>query len=451
MNEYFGDGSVWVTTFCLPLALGALIFASATKDTYKIAFVVVAIFGFYMSLGPSFKFYSIKPNPEIPDLMEAKYALAPTGTAILSEKLPGFKNMRASYRWAALGCMGAWMLMVLAMSGRQRKAVTLAAAGTLVTVSVLNLPDLPKKLYGNKSYRNQFMEVDKDLLESMQELLKPGERVAFLPWRNDFLVNYLAAKLNIIAYNVGGDKNYQAARKYWPATLARNPMGGIQDDFSGRVINLLLQGDANAVVLPYIDMLWAAHQWPYPATYRDEIESKIRELERFEYFEIHKRNYYSVVRLKADFSSEESRKRILEAISSSYCMAPVCLQHSGFTATTFSQVGIIEGRKLVTTGKAGFLHFGPYDYLNAGHYLLTVRGTASRANGAWVDVVSQRGKINHGKFVIVPPEGLTDYVLIRAPIHLAEPAQDIEVRVYVEADDRLTLDGYELRPTVQKK
>jgi len=447
-SEYFGDGSVWVTTFCLPLLLSAIVAGVVAKSNYKMAFFVVAAFGFYMSLGPSFKYFSTKPSPEVSDLMESKYALAPTGTGFLSEKLPGFKNMRASYRWAALGCFGAWVLVVIALSHRQPRSVVWVAAGALVLVTVVNLPNLPKQLERYRSYKNQFLEVDKDLLVGMQEVLKPGEKVAFIPWRNDFLVNYLAAKLDIIAYNVGGDKNYQEARKNWPVTLASIPMGAIQDDLVSQILSLLAQGDADAVVLPYIDMLWAAHQWPYPVEYKNVIEPKILELSKFHYFEIVDKDYYSVIRLKREFSAENKRKEVFLAMSSFYCISPVCLADSNFAKGVFSQAGVVNRGKLVTSGQAGFLHFGPYKNLNSGLYHLTVRGTLSKADAAWVDVVSQRGNLNHGKFLIENFPSAGEGLLISAPVHLQEDVRDIEIRIYVGADDQLAISGYEMRPKI---
>jgi hypothetical protein len=443
--EYFGDESVWVTTFCLPLLLGAIVVSVFAKSKCKITFFVIAAFGFYMSLGPSFKYFSTKPDPKVADVMESKYALAPTGTGFFSEKLPGFKNMRASYRWAALGCFGAWALMVLGLSRRQPRSVILIATGALVLVAGVNFPNLPKQLERYKSYRNQFLGVDIDLLMGMRDVLKPGDKVVFLPWGNDFLVNYLASKLDVISYNIGGNKNYEEARKNWPATLAAIPMETVQDDLASQALSLLVRGDADAVVFPYINMLWAAHQWPYPVEYKESIESKLLELRSSHYFEVVSQEYYSVARLKQEFSSKIKRKEVFSEISSLYCIPLVCLNDTGFTGKIFSQTGVVSHGKLVTSGEAGFLHFGPYKNMNSGLYNLTVRGSVENASAAWVDVVSQRGNVNHGKFLIEKSQNATDRILISAPISLQEDAHDIEVRIYVGTGDQLAISSYEMR------
>ena len=442
-NEYFGDSSVWITTFCLPLMAGALSASLIAKSGHIKIFVAIALFGLYMSLGPSFKFYSTKPPLETSVTMKPSHALGPTGTAFFSDNLPGFKSMRASYRWIALASFGAWAIILLAASGYQRKGVIFGAHGILLTVVILNLPNIPNKVELAKSFRSQFMHIDKDWLTSMRSLTKPGEKVAFLPWSNDFLVNYLAARLGIVAYNIGGDKNLKEARKQWPIALAASPMGRIEDDFVGGVIELLINGDADAIIFPYVDMLWAAHKWPHPFKYKDEVTLKVSELREVGYFEIYESDFYSLIRLKTEYLSQLDRQKVSEIVSHKYCMPSSCIRRSKFSLDTPSQVGLIENGRLISTGKAGFLHFGPYQYLDAGNYSLTVYGTSNRSDGAWVDVVSQKGKIIHGKFLISSYVDSVDETLLTVPIYLSEAVQDIEVRVYVNEASEVSLGAYQ--------
>ena len=110
-------------------------------------------------------------------------------------------------------------------------------------------------------YRADLRLLDTELLDDLRGTLKPQERVAFLPFGNDFIINYLASQLDLRAYNIGGDKNLAQARLAWPPTLLEFPMLQVDSGFVPRV-HALLQRDADAVVLPYFDMLWAAHHWP---------------------------------------------------------------------------------------------------------------------------------------------------------------------------------------------
>ena len=120
-NLYFGDSSVWVTAFCLPIVLAGLFSWWRVRRHTKIAsgLLLLAAFGFYMALGPSLKINSTKPEVmqrvkpgQQSEMMPPEMAIAPTGSAWISENLPGFRSVRATYRWSALGMFGLWMLFV---------------------------------------------------------------------------------------------------------------------------------------------------------------------------------------------------------------------------------------------------------------------------------------------------------------------------------------------------
>lgn len=312
---YFGDSSVWTTTFALPVILGSIwAFAhGAVRKKIAVGLAVLVVFGFYMALGPSLKVNSVKPAGEHagPNMAE-KYALAPTGSALLSENLPGFKDMRASYRWAALGVFSAWALVLLAMSGRGRKSVIGIAAAVMAVIAVANLPHLPRHLQAAVHNREMFLDVESALVEEMAEVVLPHEKVAFLPWRNDFLVNYIASRMNAVAFNIGGDKNLAAARAHWPKTMRRFPMARVDEGFARRILLLLTRNEADVVILPYIDMQWAAHSWPPPVEFRIQLLPVLADLESSGAVNLEERKFYAAVRLKPELESE-AKKGILEA------------------------------------------------------------------------------------------------------------------------------------------
>lgn len=110
------------------------------------------------------------------------------------------------------------------------------------------------------------------------------------------------------------------------------------------------------------------------------------------------------------------------------------------------QVGQMTNEGLKSDGRAGFLSFGPYSPMKAGEYRLVVKGSASAVDSAWVDVVSQKGTVQHAKFPLaVTTEGVSG-VLADGLVRLEAPVDDLEVRVYVGAQDRVQLEGYELTP-----
>lgn len=447
-KDLFGDASVWVTTFSLPLIVAAAWSWRKTRQQQQLAtgMLLIAVFGFYMALGPSLKINSVKPPDEkVGATMSAEYAVAPTGSALFSENLPGFKNMRASYRWVALGVFGSWFLVVLLLSSGRRRDTTIAVA-IIGLVTLINLPNLSEKWAGDIKNREMFLKIDSDLLKIMQEDFHPREEVAFLPYRNDFLVNYLAARLDIQSYNIGGDKNLFEARKHWPETLRKFGLGKIDDDFFERVVLLLARNEADAVVLPYIDMLWAAHSWPYPIQFKEDLDPIVSELRASGFVDVIEQKFYAIARLNKEAASL-TRNGVLETrLLKLWCLSPVCLMQEDFTESTPTRVGVIKNGQLHSDSKQGFLLFGPYRSLNAGRFRLVVWGKGTVTDTAWVEVSSQKGSVQHARLPLSSTNDENKGVLVTGEVALQSPVEDVEVRVYVGVRDVVRLDGYELVP-----
>ena len=342
--ELFGDESVWRTTFSLPLILAGLVAwlwlrrpPAAQSNARRLAtgLFVVAVFGLYMALGPTLKIGTVKPveirsSTPIVRPMPAELGTLPTGNAWISEHVPGFRNMRAAYRWLALSLLGCWLLWVWLVSEvGARWWVWPITVGLIIS----GLPHIPEVLKDSVAYRRNFLDMDRELLSDLRRSLKPGERVAFLPYRNDFLINYAASRLGIRAYNIGGDKNLAMAMVSWPEPMQSSAMGTIDAAFMQRVARLLARGDADAIVLPYFDALWAAHLWPCPAEaarffspgvgaafqnvgakcpsqLKSELEPVIRALSVLPYFTVEERSLHALVRVRSDFHAEIERQQL---------------------------------------------------------------------------------------------------------------------------------------------
>ncbi|MGZ8184076.1 MAG: hypothetical protein ACXWT1_19185 [Methylobacter sp.] len=110
-------------------------------------------------------------------------------------------------------------------------------------------------------------------------------------------------------------------------------------------------------------------------------------------------------------------------------------------------MGRREADRLYSDGRKGFLIFGPFQPIDAGHYQLIVRGSASTTASAWIDVVSRKGAVKHAKLPISISHDDSAAVLADASVKLAEPVDDLEVRIWVDSSDNVRLDGYELRST----
>ncbi|HWK65511.1 MAG TPA: hypothetical protein VNS34_11250 [Rhizobiaceae bacterium] len=299
--EFFGDGSVWATTFALPLVVAGLVgwWASRSKAWFTAAFLFAGLFGFYMALGPSLKVNSTKPVDHTSALMPEMLAVAPTGSEIISANIPGFQSMRASYRWSVLGFVCFWVLTLMLAVGPNSGRRQVLASIWISLLVLLNLPNLSAKWSEYKSYREGFFVLENGVIGEVDSDFEAGEIVAFLPYRNDFLANYLAPRTNIRTYNTGGDKNLYFARQHWPIMMRELGLGVIGPDLGGKVLEILEQNEADAVVLPYFDLLRAAHDGKVTNVYEDSLRPVVDELKRAEDADVLERESYAIVRKKS--------------------------------------------------------------------------------------------------------------------------------------------------------
>ncbi len=269
MSKHFGDFSVWETTFILPLLLALVVLLvlnrlnrvemGAVPRSWLFGAVLAMLFAGYMAMGPSFKLASYKPEGIVlGGGMAAEYARFSTGSHIISENIPGFSAMRASYRWTGLLVFMLWVTLVILMVKRSRLSV--AFIGSLLVISYL--PNVPERIEKYREYFEDFQNFDEQFREPLADDVAPGEIVVFLPWGNDFAANYLAPAVGVRSLNIGGDKNVQQASQHWPDWMKPLGRGSIQSPYAKSVATALQQGEVDAVVIPKVDMLWAPHNWP---------------------------------------------------------------------------------------------------------------------------------------------------------------------------------------------
>lgn len=264
---FFGDASSWTTTFSLPIMLAGLVAWWLTRKKSKLmtGIFLIAIFGFYMSLGPSLKINTMRPltfqTTELAKdypLMTSDLAVMPTANAWIFKAVPGFNNTRSVYRWSALWIFAFWWLVMISFSQAQRKITWTCV---LLTVIVFNLPNLPEKFRKNSEMHTMFFHIDQDLIPALKLAIEKNSVVAFLPWGNDFFANYLAPAAGFRTYNIGGDKNLLIAQHYWPEAMLNAGPAPLDTQHLLAGIQLLRDKNADVLVLPYFDLLWAAHEW----------------------------------------------------------------------------------------------------------------------------------------------------------------------------------------------
>lgn len=265
---FWGDASVWMTTFLAPLLLSGLLGYFASKDRKRAAMLLVmALLGLYLSLGPSLKIQSTKQVANISQedrgvSMPERYALAPTGSSWISEHVPGFRDMRAAYRWIGLGALGLWALTALLLARVHDRRPVLSYA--LVTILIVSfLPHATGTLRAATSFRARINTIPARLGNDLRVVSRDHGILFFAPYDNDFLANYLAATSGFRTYNIGGDKNLEMARLTWSEPMRKLNVGNLADPgFRDDLRSILLLGSADLVILPYFDMLQDAMLWP---------------------------------------------------------------------------------------------------------------------------------------------------------------------------------------------
>jgi glycosyltransferase involved in cell wall biosynthesis len=106
-----------------------------------------------------------------------------------------------------------------------------------------------------------------------------------------------------------------------------------------------------------------------------------------------------------------------------------------------SAVGYADGRSVHTTGKPGFLIYGPWAKFPAGHYGIKLYGDARAISGAWVGVVFDKGKTlleEHPLIFQRKDQSLEIYTIEFTLDHFVV---DLEIRIYVNADSDVRLDA----------
>ncbi|MCL7929593.1 hypothetical protein [Halomonas llamarensis] len=307
IKHHFGDNSVWNTTFLLPLLIVAAlgVYAARQLRIQWFGWLAIALFGFYMALGPSLKVNDTRPAdmPGQPSHMAAEHATLPTGSAFVSGHLPGFNNMRAAYRWAALGALGAWALLLPLLAYHQTRRYHLLAA-LLGVLIVSHLPH-PERWQATRQYHAAISDIRHTLVPALARDLSPGERVFFIPYRNDFLINFIAPQLGIHAYNIGGDKNLALAKRHWPQPLREVAIRGWPETPEQALPAMLRHPQIDTLVVPYHDMLWAAHIWPVDTTLKPGLQPLVEALKAVEALTVIERDDYAIIRLSAPSSAPE--------------------------------------------------------------------------------------------------------------------------------------------------
>jgi hypothetical protein len=111
-----------------------------------------------------------------------------------------------------------------------------------------------------------------------------------------------------------------------------------------------------------------------------------------------------------------------------------------------SEVGTQKGSGIQSDGRAGFLVYGPYEPIMAGTYDFQVTGLVeSNGHNIEVDVVDHSAGKTFARFKgLGNLRGSSDARLLKSRIVLKEDVERLEIRVHVEEDVDVYIDGYSL-------
>ncbi|CAN5116221.1 hypothetical protein BH11PSE14_BH11PSE14_10910 [soil metagenome] len=117
-----------------------------------------------------------------------------------------------------------------------------------------------------------------------------------------------------------------------------------------------------------------------------------------------------------------------------------------------SLVGVrTPGLGIVSDGRAGFLVYGPYAHLDAGRYEVALLGSVQpgHAGPLHIDIARDRGATVVAAQDLEPEAlanpGMGGALAVLA-FELPVAADDLEVRVSVDAKSRIAVSGYDIRP-----
>ena len=114
-----------------------------------------------------------------------------------------------------------------------------------------------------------------------------------------------------------------------------------------------------------------------------------------------------------------------------------------------TQVGERIDQAMQTTGRAGFLVFGPYVPFDAGTYQLTVKGTAQgTTTGCWLDVACDAG-VRRVIRVDLPEVNANSEWTLTTEFVLEFSVKTLETRVWVPDSAKLAVMSIAITPDLQ--
>jgi hypothetical protein len=279
-SHLWGDGtnssSNYVGIFLITGAAAGLYKLGKNITRLTVALLLIGCASFLLSLGPALKIDSQRPTnlgkivTHASYLMPSSASVAPLPSVYVYKNVPGFKAMRATYRWHVLTVLvlvifAFGFLQFLFERGQRRLALALAA------LLLLNfMPNPFRTLRTQSAIRNEVHGLQGDVIKPLGKKIRPGTHIVYFPnslGNNDFLANYITPEIKAWSYNIGGDKALAIALGKMPKPVTdliiKGDSGGqISKDSGRQMASLLRQGYVHAIVIPRFDLRWDSYTWP---------------------------------------------------------------------------------------------------------------------------------------------------------------------------------------------
>lgn len=268
----WGDGSNIYSNYIGFTTLGLVIWflwqGSTTLDLQSRGetryLLVAGTLALFLALGPALKVYEvatpIEPTWDVP--VEATTLVLPT--AWLYEHVPGFDQLRATYRWFVATRLTYYFTAGLALSGlwcsrtRRRRVGAIAIACLL---AIETAPNMPAEVVGRRNAAAHVDAIRTRIIPDIARLIRPDETILILPSNNDFLAAAVFPFVDASTFNTGVDKNYWLARDRWPENV-ESAVAGFGSPDQLMLMCRVLQSDADAILLPHLSYYAGALHWP---------------------------------------------------------------------------------------------------------------------------------------------------------------------------------------------
>ncbi|WP_029138208.1 hypothetical protein [Nakamurella lactea] len=240
------------------LIVVAVVMGAMRRSTWRgrelLALSIAGLLALLLALGPALKVANFPSGTVVGSNMPADQAVLSLPTAWLYEHVPGFMDMRATYRTftvtrlalVLIACVG------LVMVWRSRRWRLLAPV-----LAVLLLVDSSSAIsyqLRDRAAAHDHVEFIRDVFEpNLRTMIQPGERALILPSTNDFLATAIVPFTGGQSYNVGVDKNHELSRGEWPESVSDAIAAYGKPTFPDAACRLL-NTDADVVVLTYVSL-----------------------------------------------------------------------------------------------------------------------------------------------------------------------------------------------------